>query len=86
MLEECLAYLTGGSSRGVKGVEAGPMVAAFAIVGDWLAAEVLRQVPIWVKAEKLERMLHYLSGGQTSAAAAAPAVIAVLATIADWLE
>ena len=44
-LEECLAYLTGGSSRGAKGVEAGPMVAAFAIVGDWLAAEVLRQVP-----------------------------------------
>lgn len=34
--EAMLAYLTGGMSRGERGSEPGHMVAAFAVIADWL--------------------------------------------------
>ena len=39
----------------------------------------------WTKAEKVERMLAYLSGGQTLRLPVAPPIVVVLAVLADWL-
>ena len=40
---------------------------------------------MWTKAEKVERMLAYLSGGHTQRQPAAPAIVMVLAVMAEWL-